>query len=214
MSRARELKFPLPIAAAACSTLVDYMQRAAAAGMEADQVDVACLTQAKPTSESTEVPSKEHASASGAPKPSSEVKVGVVGLGAMGFGMAKALHSHGLHVVGYDVAPPCLARFADIGGETASTVPACASGAAFFVMMVQTAAQAEDVLFGSGDAVNVLPSGATIVLASTVPPHFISTLHAKIAAAGKRFTFVEAPVSGGVAKAADGKLTVRCLSDA
>lgn len=88
-------------------------------------------------------------------------KVGFVGLGAMGMGMAKGtlipssrlttvLHSAGLAVAGYDVWRPSLERYAAGGGVVAEDMASCATNAEVLLLMVINAQQAEDVLFTRG----------------------------------------------------------------
>lgn len=137
-------------------------------------------------------------------------KIGFVGLGAMGQGMAASLVRSGFRVHGYDVHPPSVEKF--ITSEelsTAASSPAdAAEGADVFILMVQNAAQAEDVLFGAGKAAETLPTGSTVILMSTVPPSFVRTLAERINALQKNIALIDAPVSGGVVRAAKGELTV------
>lgn len=149
--------------------------------------------------------------------PPAEVsKVGFVGLGAMGQGMARSIVTRGFSVQGYDTYPPSTEKFASfqtdnksIGKATAAASPAeAAKEAEVFVIVVQNAAQVSDVLFGAGRAADALPYGATIILSSTVPPSFSRDLEHRLDALGRGLKLVDAPVSGGVARAANGDLTV------
>ncbi len=74
--------------------------------------------------------------------------------------------------------------------------------------MVQNASQADDVLFGSGKAADSLPNGSVVILSSTVPPTFVRELRARLVGLGRDIDLVDAPVSGGVVRAANGQLTV------
>ncbi|CAI7930480.1 unnamed protein product, partial [Closterium sp. NIES-54] len=80
--------------------------------------------------------------------------------------------------------------------------------AVVLVLMVTTAKQAEGALFGDQGALESLPPGAVVILCSTVPPEFARSLGTKLSAQGKGWEMVDAPVSGGVARAADGTLTI------
>jgi 3-hydroxyisobutyrate dehydrogenase-like beta-hydroxyacid dehydrogenase len=137
-------------------------------------------------------------------------KVGFIGLGAMGIGMATCLVKAGFHVSGYDVSPRQISAFVSCGGEaTGANSPAeAALDANVLVVVVQNALQVEDVLFGSGNAAEKLPIGAVVILNSTVPPSFVRKLNARLQDLGRQLHLVDAPVSGGVTKAADGHLTV------
>lgn len=81
---------------------------------------------------------------SGAPR-----KVLFVGLGAMGAGMATAVQTSGIPVVGHDVSLEAMDRFAAAGGKVSSDAVQEAVNADVVVLMPVTAAQAEAALFGS-----------------------------------------------------------------
>ncbi|CAI5972228.1 unnamed protein product [Closterium sp. NIES-64] len=155
----------------------------------------------------------------------SEMAVGFVGLGAMGGGMAAALVKRGFAVKGFDVYPPACEKLKSAGGAAAASAADAAKGAVVLVLMVTTAKQAEGALFGDEGALQALPPGAVVILCSTVPPEFARSLGTKLsefatplhsvpcrlsvrAAQGKGWEMVDAPVSGGVARAADGTLTI------
>lgn len=74
--------------------------------------------------------------------------------------------------------------------------------------MVTNELQAESVLYGDQGAVSALPSGASIILSSTVSPSFVSQLEKRLQSDPKKLKLVDAPVSGGVKKAANGTLTI------
>lgn len=132
--------------------------------------------------------------------------IGVVGLGAMGMGMAKRLVGAGFAVRGCDVRPEALAAFAAAGGEPVASPAEAARGTGLLLVAVVNAAQAEAVLFGEGGAVPALPEGAVVILTSTVPASFAKHLGKRLAAAGH--LLLDAPVSGGVVGAESGRLTV------
>jgi hypothetical protein len=53
-----------------------------------------------------------------------------------------------------------------------------------------------------------LSKGAAVVLCSTVSPDYVRQLETQLAGEGQDFVLVDAPVSGGVVKAANGSLTI------
>ncbi len=132
--------------------------------------------------------------------------VGVVGLGAMGMGMAQSLVRAGFVVKGYDIAPAAVQVLVDAGGHAASTVAEAATGADVLIIMVVNAAQADDVLFGSGGAAAALSSGSVVMLSCTVSPAFARQTAARLAAMG--LEMLDAPVSGGPIRSAEGALSV------
>ena len=133
-------------------------------------------------------------------------KVGVIGLGSMGLGVARALLGKGLEVHGFDVRPEPLAALAAAGGAPGATPAAVAGRVDTLVVLVVNAAQTEAVLFGKDGAVPALRRGAVVVTSATVAPEYAAALGDRLGEAG--LLHLDAPVSGGAAKAATGQLTV------
>jgi 3-hydroxyisobutyrate dehydrogenase len=124
----------------------------------------------------------------------------------MGLGVARALLRAGLEVHGFDVRPEPLAALGAAGGTPGATPAAVAGRVDAVVVLVVNAAQTEAVLFGPDGAVPGLRRGAVVVTSATVSPEYAAGLGERLAAAGLRH--LDAPVSGGAAKAAAGQLTV------
>ncbi|KAI5660288.1 hypothetical protein M9H77_29081 [Catharanthus roseus] len=135
-------------------------------------------------------------------------RIGFIGLGAMGFGMATHLVKSNFSVIGYDVYKPTLTRFTNAGGLAGSSPAEVSQDAEILVIMVTNEAQADSVLYGELGAVTALSSGATVILSSTVSPAFVSQLEQRLQNEGKNLKLVDAPVSGGVKRAAEGTLTI------
>src|SRR5215471_1019718 len=95
--------------------------------------------------------------------------VTVIGLGAMGLGMAHSLVRAGHAVRGCDVRPEACRALAEAGGTPAASPAESASGVAIVVVMVVNAAQAEHVLLGEDGAVPAMAPDGVVVLCSTVP---------------------------------------------
>ena len=131
--------------------------------------------------------------------------VAVIGLGAMGLPMARALLRGGFAVRGYDVRPLAREAFTVDGGIAAETAQAATAGATAVMLMVVDAAQAEAALFDEG-ALGAMAEDGVVVLTATCPPAAVQALAARVTASGRRF--VDAPVSGGTAGATAGTLTV------
>lgn len=135
-------------------------------------------------------------------------RVGFIGLGAMGFGMATHLLNSNFCVVGYDVYKPTLTRFANAGGLIGNSPAEVSKDVDVLIIMVTNEAQAENALYGENGAVSVLPSGACVILSSTVSPAYVSQLENRLHYEGKDLKLVDAPVSGGVKRASNGTLTI------
>jgi L-threonate 2-dehydrogenase len=133
-------------------------------------------------------------------------RIGVIGLGSMGMGMARRLVAAGFRVAGYDFRAAASTALAAAGGVQAGSPAEAAHDADILVVMVVNAAQVDAVLFGENGAVGALPRGAVVMLSATVPPSFAVATAARLAGSGH--LMLDAPVSGGAAGAAKGTLTV------
>jgi putative dehydrogenase len=135
-----------------------------------------------------------------------DTKIGFIGLGAMGFGMAANLCRAGFAVTGFDLRGEALERLVERGGAWAATPAEAAQGAQLLFLMVVNDAQVEAALFGEDGAAAALPRGATVVLSSTVPAGFVRDLAARLSKRGLHL--LDAPVSGGAVAAENGELTI------
>ncbi|MCW8305835.1 NAD(P)-binding domain-containing protein [Acidiphilium sp. PA] len=133
-------------------------------------------------------------------------RIAVIGLGSMGFGMAVSLVRAGFAVVGYDVVAANAQRLADAGGDVAATPAAAAAGADAVVCVVVNAAQTEAILFGADGCAATMAPGAVFISCATMAPDAVRALAARLEAQGAHY--LDAPISGGAARAAEGKLTV------
>jgi 3-hydroxyisobutyrate dehydrogenase len=150
--------------------------------------------------------------------------VAVLGLGAMGLPMAKRLTSR-LTVHGFDIAEERLWLAGEAGVQPYESARAAAAGADAVLLAVRNAEQLEDVLFGpasddaasddavSGDAVSgrggvaaVLAPGAVVILGSTVGTDTIADTVQRLAEL--EVHLVDAPLSGGPARAGAGDLLI------
>lgn len=133
-------------------------------------------------------------------------RIGFIGLGAMGACMASRLIAKGHRVAAHDIRPEARVPWIAEGGTWADSPAEAARGAGALVLMVVNAEQVDEVLFGGDGALTTLPAGAVVVVHSTVPAAFNRELGARLAKTGH--LMLDAPVSGGVAAARKGALTV------
>ncbi|MBC3763267.1 NAD(P)-dependent oxidoreductase [Quadrisphaera oryzae] len=139
---------------------------------------------------------------------SSTPTTAVLGLGAMGLPMATRLAT-ALPVRGYDPAPARLELAAQAGVRTAGSAADAVRGAAVVLVAVRDAAQLDALLFGTADDDGIaghLEPGCAVVLTSTVGTDGIAELAARLAERGA--DLVDAPLSGGPARAGAGDLLV------
>ncbi|MCD0418214.1 NAD-binding protein [Rubrivivax sp. JA1024] len=132
--------------------------------------------------------------------------VGVIGLGAMGVGIARTLRRNGFNVHVCDVRPGVADAFAREGGVAGANPAALAAACDTLVSVVVNAAQTEAVLFGEGGAAAEMRPGSTFIMCSTVDPNWSIALEARLEAAA--IHYIDAPISGGAAKAAAGQMTM------
>jgi L-threonate 2-dehydrogenase len=135
-------------------------------------------------------------------------RVGVIGLGSMGLGMACSLRAAGHEVGVYDIRHEAAVAFAAEGGTAYQTVADLAARTDVLISVVVNAAQTEAVLFSAdGDgAIDHLKPGSVFVMCSTVDPQWSAALADTLAERG--IHYLDAPISGGAAKAAVGQLTM------
>jgi 3-hydroxyisobutyrate dehydrogenase len=133
-------------------------------------------------------------------------KAGLIGLGAMGAGIAATLRERGYEMHVCDARPGAAVRFAEAGGVAWATPAQVAQRCEVLISVVVNAAQTEDVLFGEGGAAAAMKPGSVFVMCSTVDPNRSIAFEERLGAMG--ILYVDAPISGGAAKAASGQMTV------
>ncbi|MDP3797921.1 MAG: NAD(P)-dependent oxidoreductase [Polaromonas sp.] len=135
--------------------------------------------------------------------------IGLIGLGAMGGGMAQSLRRAGYDLRVFDVRADVAQAFAQGGGTACATLAELGAQCDVVVSVVVNAAQTESVLFGSdgapGCAASMKP-GSVFVMCSTVDPNWSIALETRLAQQG--ILYIDAPISGGAAKAASGQMTM------
>lgn len=132
--------------------------------------------------------------------------VGVVGLGAMGMGVALSLLREGFEVHACDMRPEAVQKVVDAGGIRAESPADMAPRIDTLVIVVVTADQTEAVLFGEKGAAAHMKPGSVVIASSTVSPEFAKGLGKRLEGAG--LLMIDGPISGGAAKAAAGEMTI------
>jgi len=132
--------------------------------------------------------------------------VGLIGLGAMGRGMAASLRRAGHQVHVCDVRHEAAEAFAADGGVACRTPAELAAHCEVLVSVVVNAQQTEGVLFGEGGAAAAMRPGSLFIMCSTVDPNVSVDFERRLAERG--LLYLDAPISGGAAKAAAGQMTM------
>ena len=131
---------------------------------------------------------------------------GVIGLGAMGNGIAQSLRRAGYQVRVYDVRPEATQAFAKDGGVACDSPADLAATCDVVVSVVVNAQQTEQVLYGSNGCAAAMRPGSVFVMCSTVDPNWSIQLEKRLADQG--LLYIDAPISGGAAKASSGEMTM------
>ena len=146
---------------------------------------------------------------------SPQIKVGIAGLGAIGFGMAESLIRSGFKVTGYDINPKSTDRLRESGGRRVTNALELAAASECCICVVATSDQAQNLFFESErGALWHLPPSSTIILGITAGPDFVCTFQQEIRDAGRSdISVIDCPVSGGEARARAGTLSLLCSGD-
>ena len=132
-------------------------------------------------------------------------KIGIIGLGSMGYGMARNLIKAGHQVWGHDINPDAVARLVADGAQAGALLDH-AEDLDALVVVVLNAAQTEAVLFGPEGVAAALQQNTVILSCATIPPAFAAEMETRAESAG--LLYLDAPISGGAIKAASGELTI------
>jgi 3-hydroxyisobutyrate dehydrogenase len=132
--------------------------------------------------------------------------VGFIGLGAMGAPMAKRIVSAGFDLSVFDIRPENADPLVELGARRAGSPREAAEGAEALVLMVVNAKQIEDAMFAEDGAAETLSPESVVVVMSTIGPEAVRRIEGRLAGSGVRL--LDAPVSGGVARAERGDLLI------
>jgi L-threonate 2-dehydrogenase len=132
--------------------------------------------------------------------------LGVIGLGSMGLGAALSARRAGLATWGCDLRPEPRAALVAAGGHAVASPAELAAHCDVVLLLVVNAAQTEDVLFSADGLAPRLKPGTVVIASATVDPSLPPQWETRLAERG--ILLLDAPVSGGAKKAADGEMTV------
>jgi 3-hydroxyisobutyrate dehydrogenase len=139
-------------------------------------------------------------------KGKAKLAAGVIGLGSMGLGVARTLLGKGFAVYAYDVRPQVLKDFVREGGQACATPAEVGANAPVVVVLVVNAQQTQEALLGANGAAGRMARGSVAICSATVAPSIAEDLGAQLKARG--ILMLDAPVSGGAARAATGQLSI------
>jgi putative dehydrogenase len=135
-------------------------------------------------------------------------KIGVIGLGNMGMGIAKNILKDGYKVTGYDLREACLNELVSHGGEAAVSVDQVGQISDVVFVMVMNGDQVKDVVTQLSPG---MKDNGTIIITATITPEEIKDTY-KIALENN-IKMIDSPVSGGLQGAHDGTLTLMTAAE-
>lgn len=133
-------------------------------------------------------------------------KVGIVGLGDMGIGIAKNLLLNDYELTGYDLREERLTMLEKLGGKAAENCLQVAKNSDTVFVMVLNGKQVQDVILGESGLLKGLKAGSTIIVSATINPSEVRALIGPVAEKG--INLIDSPVSGGKPGAENGTLTL------
>jgi 3-hydroxyisobutyrate dehydrogenase len=139
-------------------------------------------------------------------------RVGFIGLGAMGRPMALNLVKSGFSLVVHDIDPAKVEPLRAKGAEVVDSPEKVAAAADRTISIVETTAQAVEVITGARGIIRSAPRGHVVISMSTIDPFVAQRLARELAAQG--IAMLDAPVSGGTTRAETGELSIIVGGDA
>lgn len=133
-------------------------------------------------------------------------RVGIIGLGDMGIGMAKNIIKSGFGLTGFDLRDERLKMLEDLGGKAASSPREVGEQANVVFIMVLDGKQVYEVATGEDGLLQSMKPGSTIIVSATIEPKQVRAVAESIS--GKGINLIDTPVSGGKSGAEDGTLTM------
>jgi 3-hydroxyisobutyrate dehydrogenase len=134
------------------------------------------------------------------------ITIGFIGLGKMGTPMVQNLLNQGYPVRVYDLVPESIAHCAASGAIAANSPVNAVEGADVVFTMLQTGDQVKAICLGDEGIFQRLKPGALYIDSSSIDIDSTRLLHER--AEQQNIAMLDAPVSGGVAGAAAGTLTI------
>ena len=135
-------------------------------------------------------------------------KIGVVGLGNMGMGIAKNLIKNEFDTTGFDLRDSCLKELKNSGGNVASSVEDIGKNCDVVFIMVMNGNQVKDVVAKLSPG---LKNDGTIIVTATITPEEVRSAYE--IAKKNNIKMIDSPVSGGLQGAHEGTLTLMSAAD-
>jgi 3-hydroxyisobutyrate dehydrogenase-like beta-hydroxyacid dehydrogenase len=139
-------------------------------------------------------------------------RVGIVGLGKMGFPMARHLGKAGFEVAACDISAAARAQAESAGIRTVASPKALAGESDFVIVVVGFDAQAEAVVLGADGIAAAAWPGLIVGIASTVAPRTMQRIASKLDGTG--IVLLDMPITRGEPAAEAGTMLTMVGGDA
>jgi 3-hydroxyisobutyrate dehydrogenase len=139
------------------------------------------------------------------------IKVGVIGLGNMGGGMAATLAAKGFDVSGFDLSEAALAAAHANGVNSVPDRAALIERSQVLILSLPKAEHVEAVCLGENGILQLGREGLIVIDTTTSTPEASRKVAADLKAKG--ISFMDAPVSGGPKGAASGTMSMLIGAD-
>jgi len=138
--------------------------------------------------------------------------LGFIGLGNMGHPICLNLLKAGHQVSVFDTSTAAVDACVAAGAKAVLDVGDLTAKAGTIFVALPTPAHVEHVALGTGGIAESAPAGTVVIDLSTNSPETVKKIATQLAA--RKIAWIEAPVTGGVLKAADGTLVIMAGGDA
>jgi L-threonate 2-dehydrogenase len=138
-------------------------------------------------------------------------RVAIVGVGNMGGAIAQRILDQRWPVQVFDIDAAKMAALQAQGATPRVDASQAAMGCGVLIVCVVDAAQTEDVLFGAKGAAHVMRAGQAVLLCPTISPTDVEKFAGRLAELG--VSAIDAPMSGGPARARDGTMSLMVACD-
>ena len=133
-------------------------------------------------------------------------RIGFIGLGDMGIGMARNIIKAGFDLTGFDLREERLVMLEEASGKRASSPSDVGANSDVVFIMVMTGKQVEGIVSGKDGLLETMKPGSTIMLTATIQPREARAVSKAVFEAG--VNMIDSPVSGGKSGAEAGTLAM------
>ncbi len=133
-------------------------------------------------------------------------RIGIIGLGDMGIGMAANIIKNDFELCGFDLQKERLDSLKQLGGLPLNQYSEIAENSDVVFIMVLNGQQVHDIVLSETGLINHLKPGSTIIVTATINPVEVKDL--EIPLQKKGIKLIDSPVAGGKSGADNGTLTL------